>query len=554
MLQKSASQQGESTADTDEERDDGSPVPGNLPADWYILDPESTEHLLAEPWGHAYRLIQKFGSRLLVVRTVRGPAHLYLLKDNGVWDCAYVPGTGGFVSDDLSSYVHKTNDEWWRTCRARWGEGKLKWSEDSSRDFRELKRFHSDMKAGWTTSGIKSAAALVGPVTFALTELGVGLDQNGRPFGVRTCLSEDLDSNLSVMGFPNCVFDLATGRQSIGQAGAEHLCTVEAPDPLNLKAVHPAFNKLLEPLDPQKREFFLDSIAFALHGSPSRIMHFNQGKPGSGKTTATNAFKFSLGRYATALPQGAVAPDSRNASGPTPETKAVERPTKMAVAEEIQSWYIDFGRTKALSGGGSISTRDMYGATNRDFIASATMFFICNEFPHKSPIAIDEGMRERIRVVVFPVIDEADRDRRLEHLWDVSKKDPDSVLARQATLASVLNRAIGMTEPPVIPPNVQSDIDFVLRSEDDSTNLWLKEAIVTGQRKSDILTTDALWSAARLYFGAAEDDKEVDGLTRTKLINRAKKLLDLGQAERYRVNGRIKHGWRNTKLVEVVKE
>ena len=509
--------------------------------DWYRLDSDDPDRLIAEPYGHALRILQAAGPTLLLATADDGAVEPLLLQDNGTFRQAMTGKRGTTPSAQMLRVAEESNLAWCERVGAAFGAGNLVFDADARLNSKAFAAFLRQMKAGRTLAGISEAVAFLPGVVLGLREAGM------HDYDVRECRLSDLNADTRYLAFADCVVDLDTGARLTGHDGAVALATVNIPDPYNPDADTNTASNLLAYLPESKRDYLLDSLAFALRGKPSRITMFLFGDANCGKSTIMEAFGHALGPYQGGLATGAIAPSrgGRNAAAASPDFESVVPPVRVSVYAESEDAVYSTARLKALSGGDSIDWRPLYGSP-RSNVASATVWMVGNELPRK-PIATDQGMRERIRVIDFPTLPAAAVDKKFGEAWQGG--DVRSVRNRQATINLILPRAIAMTGPPIPPPDVQAEIAQVLASQRDPLEEWIKSAMVDSSA-SDVVTTAALWDAAKNYFEESSDSKTVQGKRQSELIATVKRLHKLGNAKQLRQDGVRGRGWRHVRLVD----
>ena len=129
----------------------------------------------------------------------------------------------------------------------------------------------------------------------------------------------EVNADLRVLGAPNGVIDLETGKLLSGKSAAAELVSWHVPDPYTPGARHADADKLTEHLDDLDAEWLWQAFGFALGDVPSRRAYFLRGETKGGKSTMLDAIRCALGTpYGSVVPSGAlsVSPDGKGEGQP----------------------------------------------------------------------------------------------------------------------------------------------------------------------------------------------------------------------------------------------
>ena len=213
------------------------------------------------------------------------------------------------------------------------------------------------------------------------------------------------DANPDLIAFTNGVFDLA--RQAFRPAQPSDGLTVSTgyayapPAPADTRALQAAFLERVF-VDPSLREHWLTELASMLDGRCRRQkFHVWSCGGANGKTACANLLAATLGGYCGTLDAAFLQTQRGAAHVATPEIMAL-RGCRVALLEEPEP---DRGLNeqiiKAFSGGGAVTGRALYGATET-FTPQYSLVMCCNDVPAARDGSL--GWARRLNVVPFPSV------------------------------------------------------------------------------------------------------------------------------------------------------
>ena len=303
---------------------------------------------------------------------------------------------------------------------------------------------------------------------------------------VRVVNLNDLDADTRYLGVPNGVVDLRRGAILTGEDAASAMVTAEAPDPFVQEAedVDAGFvDQLFAHVEDWRRDYILDSFAYALHGrSAARRFNVLVGPAGGGKSTLLEAVADSLGpAYCKTLGNGALAPrrDHQSGNGPSPDMAALMPPTRIAYTPEMHGARIDVERLKSLTGGDTQSWRPLYGNT-RTNRPTASLFLVGNDMPTGGIGAGDQAMEDRAVVIEYPSVPP---DNRLPWMNGACRgKSDEARRRRQAVLQELLRRAVHMDpdQPPAVPEPIRQETARRLDAELGDLGMAIRASLAQG--------------------------------------------------------------------------
>jgi putative DNA primase/helicase len=191
-------------------------------------------------------------------------------------------------------------------------------------------------------------------------------------------------------------------------------CTKIAPVVFNEDARHDAVDIVLgtiaDTCGADMPDFLARAFGMCLTGDVSAdVLFLLQGDGGAGKTTLLEAMAGLLGDYAIKLPfeSFCLSKAGRAGGGASPDLMKL-RGARLAIAEEgDRTATLDAGRIKELTGGGTVTARNLY-STFTTFRASHHLWLCSNFEPHAD--ADDTGVWRRMVEVRFQPIPPEKRD------------------------------------------------------------------------------------------------------------------------------------------------
>ena len=557
--------------DTIEQAESQPPASDAKPVVAYDLtDPRGLE---LTPEGHAYRVLEEHGHRLLFAES--GLQHLipFLAEEaSGVWHQQAHARTDGLVGvgPDLLTLSQQTAVDYAKRIRQANAAETLIFTEEVRRAVQAKTEPTEAQKAKEREALGKAVGKALDLRTTKLQralllQLGAcyrELVLMGRdPFGAIGCKLDELDAQMRYIGAPNGVIDLETGALLSPADGRRALVTAQLPDPFNAGAEHPDVARLTDRLDAEVGAYLLRELAYSLRGHPERrvlaeidstALDGTVGEGGSGKTTRAKAIQHALGPYANAIGEGVLRP-SRRQVGATPDMEGVMPPTRIAFAPEIEGIELDRARVKALSGQDQQTWRPLWQPP-RQGTPSATVVLQGNGLPVGGFGAEgDPALRERLRVIPVAAVSEGERDPQLRRAFHL--ETPGSVERRQALAALLVRMAAGMGDgrPPDIPDAVKDATARLLAADLGDEGVWLRDAVVRDPLGK--LAADSLWTCASMAEnGHVANARTVFGMDRTQFTLKAREIHGLPPTKSVKVpvgtegQLRVARGWTGVRL------
>ena len=218
-----------------------------------------------------------------------------------------------------------------------------------------------------------------------------------------------LNNNKTLLAFNNGVYDLQTHEFRQGQP-EDYISKCTNLD-YNITMNHteyecwPELEKFLKSILPRQsvRVYFLRHVASCLAGAEgSQKFHIMTGSGSNGKSLFTNLIVKSFGTYATKVPISLMTQKRNKSSAANPEIMKMRGCRFGSMAEPDEGEALSTGLLKELSGGESITSRDLYAGSKdmQDFVLQIRLHLACNEKPKVT--TNDGGTWRRLVVIDFP--------------------------------------------------------------------------------------------------------------------------------------------------------
>jgi putative DNA primase/helicase len=287
-----------------------------------------------------------------------------------------------------------------------------------------------------------------------------------------------LDTGHMLLNVSNGTIDLHTGK--LRPHDRADLITKLAPVNFEPQARHPALDRYLLDLCadiPNMADFLARCAGYALTGDASAESVFLiQGPGGNGKTTLLESFAAFLGDYAVKMEFSSLCTSTRHggrgAGSASPDIVKL-RGSRLAYASEgDQSARLDAGIVKLLSGGETITARDLY-ETPITFPQTFKLWLVSNYDPRCD--ADDSGLWRRLVKVPFAAL----RGKPDPTLKTTLVNDS---AARAALLAWAVRGCLDWQERGSgriglgVPEQVEA-ATAAYRSEQDTTGAWFAELL-----------------------------------------------------------------------------
>ena len=360
--------------------------------------------------------------------------------------------------------------------------------------------------------------------------------------GYRHVPAETVNADLRVLGAPNGVIDLETGKLLSPKSAMSRLISWTIRDPYEPDARHNDVDKLTEHLATEDSEWLWQAFGYALRGIPSRRAYMLRGEPRGGKSTMLDAIRCALGPpYGSVVPAGALGIAVKRGGAPTPELLQFCGP-RIMIDNEIRHGQLDWGLMKMLASGDAMLGRGLYHDYDRPREVTATMFFALNNNVRVNLGLQDEALYDRIRVLRYPKPPREDKSlrERVKHVAAI----------RQAVVARLIAYCVKTDAPPEDVPNVrQARADARAESIGDAGQ-WLLDHVVESQEVYDRLSASDLWTAAVEASGELSTTEKVWGKTKDQIYKLFRDLYRLPPARAMWLpdKGKTTRAWQGVRL------
>lgn len=244
-----------------------------------------------------------------------------------------------------------------------------------------------------------------------------------RSLGDAPVLPVEFDADPWAFCVRNGVVNLKTGE--LRPHRRAELITRLAPVDFDPHAVCELWDVFLETVlpDPELRDYFARCVGYSLTGSTAEeVVFFAYGDTASGKSTALEALKATLGEYAQTTDFSTFL-RRREPGGPQPGLARLPG-VRLVLAQEVERGReLAIATLKTVVSGDTVATRDVY-ASVFEFRPIGKIWFSANDRP-RAPDD-DAATWRRMRVIPFEVqIPEEDRDPAVKaELRDVERSGP----------------------------------------------------------------------------------------------------------------------------------
>ena len=325
--------------------------------------------------------------------------------------------------------------------------------------------------------------------------------------------ADEFDADVKVMPVADGLVDLATGKLLEAGPAAQRLYTLRGPTEYKPDAEEDAAMELFAHMDGEIAEYFLNVLAFALHGDNQRSLVSVVGPPASGKSSIIAAVRAAEGpklaqqanKTVLALPRFA------EPNAPEPSLEAFAAPAKHTFIDEVKSGFLATELCKQISAGGSksvVTYRKLHQNEESRKITSTTFVF-ANAIPRFE--TTDAALASRLIILPWSAVP---RDKLDPDFMERRIHEPEF---RESLLAALIRRAVAMHgQPKPTPPAVVAS----------NTNAMIKQLAgplaVAADRlepgtNADFLSAADAWEAVLDAHEADGGEREKDGKPLTRI-------------------------------------
>lgn len=472
-------------------------------------------------------------------------AERILLRPERASRCLLVIGE---IGEFVALYTQDPDTDIWRDPEATL----LGWQATIADDLQaEVYRLAADrqMDPKTTMSMVRSINAIKTPDTRSSVSRSFKaavdrLRSRGIKPTIRECAPTDLNADMRYLGVRNGVVDLHEGKLVTDQAvAADAKITVSTPVAYDPEQ-YPAADWFLSHLPPHERDWWLNTLGYALRGIPKRL-YGCLAAPDSGKTSAINMLRKTLGPYVDSPTPGTL--DARaklDGSTHTPGLFAWFAPVRLTIIDELKERELSAQLAKDLTGGGYVSGRDTYGkrVTRR---ATGTTYIFANDSAGEQALpqlrTDDPGIKARYRELPFPEIPKAGQNADVRDKWPLDPK-------RQAQLLTLLvQRAAANPKEPEDIPGVGTATRERIRKDSGELGTFARRMIRDG---SNVLPFTDVWVEWCRHNSEPTDAPAPGGIRKRDFVRRlSAHVEELTKPTPMKVEGRNVRGWRGWRLL-----
>lgn len=358
---------------------------------------------------------------------------------------------------------------------------------------------------------------------------------------ITLCDEVDLDGDGDVIGTPDGVLHLPSGRLMPPSEGRGHMVTKRTavgyvPGAWKDNA---ALRKIVSHYTEEQRERLFETLGYAMYGNPSARMGFLVGEGGGGKTTFLEMLRPPLGEYSYDMHPSMFSVKSNSASAI--DVVGVDGGgTRIATMDELdisEAWRLEavFNNTTGRKTG---TGRRPYDRYMREWKLSPTIFSAAQKLPRFN--FSDYAIRRRVFLVEVPSIPESERDSNLGEKLEREEN-------QKAILSMLVEYAAKMHG--VLPEKVGGTDEYLRQLHSDAHGgapEWIAATFEHTGRDGDVLHTTDVWSAAVAHMRDTEGDEDSPfGMSKQKLTIYFREQMNLGPAKSMRnSSGKLGRGWR----------
>jgi len=295
-------------------------------------------------------------------------------------------------------------------------------------------------------------------------------------------LPQPWDSPQMKLTCKNGVIDLQSGQLTKGNP-RDYLRAHSPVEWVDLYTPAPLWEKFLQDVflrDTEKIAFVQRLFGYVLTAQAKgneRILPIFYGTGANGKGTLIETISKALGGDYCQSTNAEALMESRQDGGDRPSPFLISLQGKRLVwaSESKQGQRFDAGLVKRLSGGDTLSGRDMYSKHIVSFQPTHTVFLITNPLPHVS--ADDQAMWDRILPVEFPArfVDTPKKPNERKKQGDIEKR----ILERElpGVLAWLVRGCLAWQKDGLNPPESTRTSKDNYRESEDDFGLFCQERI-----------------------------------------------------------------------------
>lgn len=351
-----------------------------------------------------------------------------------------------------------------------------------------------------------------------------------------------LDSDPYLFGVANGIVDLRTGE--LRRNTPEELITRHSPVTYDPDATSSLWKSYLEQSVPDEslRTYLQLVCGYSLTGSTDEDAFFYlYGRPGSGKSTFTEALSYVMGSYAMSADTSSFMRDSqRNGSGPTEDLARLVGARLVTTGEVEQNERLAAALVSRITGGDPIAARMLYGRTF-EYRPRFKLWIAANHLPRVA--SARSGIWRRVKILQF---DQVVPKTRIDPLFRTHKIKEPEVAA--AILTWMIEGAIAWQNRhsaghPLQEPEVVTQEVAEYQRESDHVNAFAADALEQTNEDRDRVSVTRMFEH---YLRWCDNEGRERRETQRGL---ATKLQDLGYVSKNaRIDERVQRCWTRVTL------
>jgi P4 family phage/plasmid primase-like protien len=211
-----------------------------------------------------------------------------------------------------------------------------------------------------------------------------------------------LDSNNSLIGFDNGVYDLNTFQFREGKATDYISLSVNYDYTEKHTEKYNELLQFLQDIQPNKeeREYMLTYLSIGLVGNLLELFTILTGCGRNGKSKLVELLKVTLGDYFGSVQSQLFTRPRPDANSPDPGLLSLAKKRIIIASEPEKNSKLNSGFIKFITGRDSTTLRNCHSNDMVDFTAKFITLLICNDIPDCDDI--DNAFSKRLRCINFP--------------------------------------------------------------------------------------------------------------------------------------------------------
>ena len=305
----------------------------------------------------------------------------------------------------------------------------------------------------------------------------------------------DFDADPNLMTLRNGILNIKT--MQLEPHDPLKLCTKVVNASYDPSKTTGRFTEFMEQVlpDPAVRDYFQRAVGYALTGeADQRAIFLMHGESGTGKTQTLEALATVLGDFAATAPGSAFKPRQEGYKGPSEDLHKLKGKRFVIQSELDQGTQLNEGLVKAITGGDTQSTRDLY-RSSQEWRPEYVVFMATNYLPRVS--SSDNAIWKRFKPIKFEQVfidgDGMPSDKEAANLGrKMAAAEPEVILNW------ILEGLAKYREHGLKPPAQVGDWLTAYRDETDS----IRQFLIEGEQDGILAVGEGQESGARELYNA----------------------------------------------------